>query len=340
MVRGMAEQRSDRPSLPSIDGIRAAREAIHPHLAETPLVRSELLSLATGADVWLKVETVSPVASFKARGALTALLRATSREPIGGAVTSSTGNHGQGVAWAARAVGVPAHVFLPERPNPVKRRMIEAFGATVRLEGHDIDAAKDAAEAFAAEVGLPFVDDGESLDVMEGAGTLGLEIAERLSGVDLVFVPMGSGNLAAGCAAALKGLQPSAEVVAVQSTGAPAMVESFHARRPVERPIDTVADGLVCRVPARLALEGIWAVVDDAVALPDEMLLAALRTLAEAAHLLVEPSGAAGLAGAWDRRERLHDRRVVVVLTGANVALEVVRQAFEGPPLVDLEEIP
>jgi threonine dehydratase len=335
----MAVEGTGRPALPSIEGIRAARDAIRPHLAETPLVRSELLSRAVGADVWLKVETVSPVASFKARGALTALLRATAHESIEGAVTSSTGNHGQGVAFAARTLGTPAHVFLPERPNPVKRRMIEAFGATLHLEGHDIDAAKEAAQRFAAEQRLPFVDDGESLDVREGAGTVGLEIAEGLAGVDVVFIPMGSGNLAAGCAAGLKALQPSVEVVAVQSTGAPAMVESFHARRSVERPIDTVADGLVCRVPARLALAAVWALVDDAVALPDDLLLAALRTLAEAAHVLVEPSGAAGLAAAWDRRDRLESRRIVLVLTGANLSGPVLRRALEGGPLVELEHI-
>ena len=332
----MAFEGGDPPRLPTVDGIRAARDALRPHLAETPLVRSELLSRALGADLWLKVETVSPVASFKARGALTALLRA---GPIPGAVTSSTGNHGQGVAFAAGTLGIPAHVFLPERPNEVKRRMIEAFGGTVHLQGRDIDAAKAAAQAFASQVGLPFVDDGESLDVMEGAGTVGLEIADRLA-ADVVFVPMGSGNLAAGCAAALKAAHRSVEVVAVQSTGAPAMVESFHARRAVERPIDTVADGLVCRVPPRLALEGLWALADDAVALPDEVLLAALRTLAEAGHVLVEPSGAAGLAAAWDRREGVRERTVVLVLTGANVAGDLVRRALDAPGLVDITDIP
>lgn len=331
----MALERGDPPQLPTIEGIRAARDALRPHLPETPLVRSELLSRALGADLWLKVETVSPVASFKARGALTALLRA---GHVPGAVTSSTGNHGQGVAFAARTLGIPAHVFLPERPNEVKRRMIEAFGGTVHLQGRDIDAAKAAAQAFASQAGLLFVDDGESLDVMEGAGTVGLEIAERLA-AEVVFVPMGSGNLAAGCAAGLKAGHPSVEVVAVQSTGAPAMVESFHARRAVERPIDTVADGLVCRVPPRLALEGLWALVDDAVALPDEVLLAALRTLAEAAHVLVEPSGAAGLAAAWERREELRERTVVLVLTGANVAGDLVRRALEGPGLVDIADV-
>lgn len=324
--------------LPTPEGIRAAREVIRPFLAETPLVRSELLSRALAADVSLKVETVSPVASFKARGATTALVRARERGSLEAAVTSSTGNHGQGVAFAARALGIPAHVFMPERPNPVKARMVEAFGATLHLVGHDIDAAKEEAQAFADEAGLPFVDDGESADVMEGAGTVGLEIGERLTDIDAVFVPMGSGNLASGCAAGVKASHPAARVVAVQSTGAPAMVESFHARRPVERSIDTVADGLVSRVPARLALEAVWELVDDAVAVPDESILAAVRTMAEDAHVLVEPSGAAGLAAAWHRRHALAGLRVVLVLTGANVSADMLRRALDGPALFELQD--
>jgi threonine dehydratase len=321
--------------LPHQTGIERARAALRAHLPETPLIRSELLSRALAAEVWLKNETVSPIASFKLRGALTALLRAQDAGAAAEVVTSSTGNHGQGVAYAARVVGMPAHVFLPRAPNPVKRRMIEALGATIHEAGADIDEAKADAQRFAASRGRLFVDDGESLDVMEGAGTLGLEVAEQLPEIDVLFVPMGSGTLATGCAVALKGLQTRARVVAVQSSGAPAMVESFHAHRAVERPIDSVADGLVCRVPARLALEGLWTWVDDAVTVPDPALLQALRALVEHAHVLVEPAGAAALAAAWIRRAELRGRRVVLVLTGANVTVPVLREALEAPPLFD-----
>ena len=322
--------------LPHSTGVDRARGAIRAHLPETPLVRSELLSRALGAEVWLKNETVSPIASFKLRGALTALLRARDGGAAAEAVTSSTGNHGQGVAYAARAVGIAAHIFLPIGANPVKRRMIEALGATIHEGGADIDEAKADAERFAASRGGVFVDDGESLDVMEGAGTVGLEIAERLPGIDVLYVPMGSGTLAVGCAVALKGLQAGARVVTVQSSGSPAMVESFHARRAIERAIDTVADGLVCRVPARLALEGLWTWVDDAVTIPDSVLLQALRALVEHAHVLVEPAGAAALAAAWGDRANLRGKRVALVLTGANVTMPVLGQALAAPPLFDL----
>ena len=291
-----------------------AAERLAPYAKPTPLVRSLLLSRDLGCELWIKNETVSPIASFKWRGALNDLLR----EPSMSVVTSSTGNHGQGVAWAARVADVTAHVFLPRGANPVKRAKIELLGATIHDTGDDLDDAKAQALAFARAEGLRFVDDGESAGVIEGAGTVGLEIAQELEGVDVVFVPMGSGSLAAGIGLAM----PGAKVIAVQAKGSPAMVESFHARRPIERPIETIADGLVCRVPARLALDLLLEHVDDALTVSDEELLAAMRAMILGAHLLVEPSGAAGLAAAL--RDDLRGKRVVVIATGANVTGEVL----------------
>jgi threonine dehydratase len=290
--------------------VRAAAERLRPFAQPTPLVRALLL------DVWVKNETVSPIASFKWRGALNALLREASMR---GAVTSSTGNHGQGVAWAARVAGIAAHIFLPHAANPTKRAKIELLGATIHEGGHDLDAAKELAIAFAREEGLAFVDDGESEGVIEGAGTVGLEIANALDLIDVVYVPMGSGSLASGVAIAIKETHPHVRVIAVQAKGSPAMVESFHARRAIERPIDTVADGLVCRVPAQLALDLLVQHVDDALVIPDDELLAAAREMALGAHILVEPSGAAGLA-AWLRKR---ERNAVVIATGSNITREL-----------------
>jgi threonine dehydratase len=320
-------------ALPTLAGVAQAAAAIRPYVAETPLVRAELLSRTLEADVWIKNETVTPIASFKLRGALNAVLAATGRGRVSGAVTASTGNHGQGVAYACRLLGLPAEIFLPEAADPVKKRMIQAFGGTVRQVGRDSDEAKDHARAHAAERGLLFVDDGESLDLMHGAGTVGWEVARQLRDVDALIVPMGGGSLAAGCAAALKGEQPGARVVAVQSTGSPAMVESFHARTVIERPVLTLANGLACRVPAKLALHAIWRSVDDAWLVPDRQLLAAVRTLVEAAHLLAEPSGAAALAGAWAHRDRLAGQRIVLIVTSSNVNRGHLEQALAAPPL-------
>ena len=298
--------------------VNAAAARLSPYASPAPLVRALLLSRDLGCDLWVKNETVSPIASFKWRGALNDLLR--DAKPRG-VVTSSTGNHGQGVAWAARVAGVPAHIFLPLGANPTKRAKIELLGATIHDGGHDLDAAKETAIAFARDEGLRFIDDGESEGVIEGAGTIGLEIARALERIDVMYVPMGSGSLASGVAMAVRERHPHVRIVAVQSSGSPAMVESFHARRAIERPARSVADGLICRVPAQLALDALLRYVDDAVLIPDEELLAAARAMALGAHILVGPSGAAGLAAAM--RDDVRGKVVVVIATGANITEEL-----------------
>ena len=311
---------------PTAAGIRAAADLVRPYGAPTPLVSAPLLCDRFGCDVLVKNETVSPVASFKWRGALTAILRAGGADEV---VTSSTGNHGQGVAWAARATGGRAHVFLPAGANPVKRRKIELLGATLHEHEGDLDAVKELAIAFARDRNLLFIDDGESLDVIEGAGTVGLELADAVEKADLVFVPMGSGSLASGVAIAVKDKFPNATVIAVQSSGAPAMVESFRSRRPVELPAVTIADGLICRVPAALSLQALIEHVDEAVTVADEAILAAARDMATLGHILVEPSGGAALAAAAARRD-LAGKTIVLVATGSNITGPDLRRAFCG----------
>ncbi|HKR62713.1 MAG TPA: pyridoxal-phosphate dependent enzyme [Thermoanaerobaculia bacterium] len=300
----------------------AAAARLAPYAQPTPLVRALLLSRDLDCDLWVKNETVSPIASFKWRGALDAILR----DGEGAVVTSSTGNHGQGVAWAARTTGVAAHIFLPLGANPTKRAKIALLGATIHDGGHDLDAAKEDAIAFAKREGLRFIDDGESDGVIEGAATIGVEIARMLDRIDVVFVPMGSGSLASGIAAAIKQKFANARVVAVQSSGSPAMVESFHARVAIERPAHTIADGLICRVPAQLALDELLRNVDDAITVSDDELLAASRAMILGAHVLVEPSGAAGLAAALRSRESIRGKSVVVIATGSNVTPELFAQ--------------
>ncbi|HEX8170420.1 MAG TPA: pyridoxal-phosphate dependent enzyme [Thermoanaerobaculia bacterium] len=306
--------------------IARAAERLARYAPPTPLVESLLLSRELDCALYVKNETVSPVASFKWRGALNAILCDGGTR---GVVTSSTGNHGQGVAWAARTAGVAAHVFLPLGANPTKRAKIALLGASIHDEGADLDEAKALALAFAEREGLAFVDDGDSAAVIEGAGTIGLELAQSLERIDVVYVPMGSGSLAAGVAIGVKERFPNARVVAVQSSGSPAMAESFHARRAIERPIDTIADGLVARVPARLALELLLRHVDDALLVSDAELVAAMRAMIVSAQLLVEPAGAAALAGALRQRESLRGKSVVLIATGANVS-EAVFERLHG----------
>jgi threonine dehydratase len=318
--------------LPTLAGIEDAHRFVRSYLQETPLVRSELLSRAFDADVWIKNEMVSPIASFKARGALVDIARAQRRQHINRVVASSSGNHGQGVAIAAKFLGLEADIFLPREANPGKVAMIKALGATIHIV-EQYPQVKAEARGFAAEHSYHVVDDGGSLDLMEGAGTIGLEIARSLGAIDLMFVPVGDGALINGTACAVKALHPTTRVISVQAAGAPALTESYRARKILECSAATIADGLATWVPAKLAFDAMQEFVDDAVLVGDEELLAAIHTLAESAHLLVEPSAAAALAGAWAKRKDLVGRRVVLVLTGANVTMDVLRDALATPPL-------
>jgi threonine dehydratase len=320
---------------PELEGIREAAARIRPHVPPTPLQPSAILSRLLDVDVWLKNETVTPVASFKLRGALNAMHKA--REAgVEMVATSSTGNHGQGVAYSGRLLGIKSEIFLPRPVNPVKAAKIELYGGEVQVFGDDIDEAKAEAARRCVAGGGTFIDDGNDVDVMEGAGTVGLEIVESLPDVDVVLVPLGGGNLSSGVATAVKELQPKARVCSVQAKGSPAVTESFHERRKVERATNTVAEGLVTRVPPDLALQVLWERLDDAWLTTDETLLGAVRSLIECAQILVEPAGAAGLAGLCEHRDELVGKRVVLILTGANISRDQLDQALATPPLLSL----
>lgn len=325
----------ERHGLPTAAGVEAAAARLKPYLARSPLFRSEALSQAFAADVWIKLETLSPIASFKLRGALNSLLVLREQGALRAAVTSSTGNHGQGVALAARMLGVGADVFLPEPVNAVKAAAIRRFGARLHVGGRDIDDAKERARSHCHAAGGSFVDDGEDARLIEGAGTVGLEVAEDLADIDFLFSPMGSGALVSGIATALKAHQSGTQIVAVQSELAPAMVESFRERRPVEREIRSAAEAIVCRVPAAVALQAMLETVDRAIAVPEDMIFAAMSTLMRHAHVLAEPGASAGLAGAWSMREELLGRRVVIVVTGANTEPKTIAEALGRAPLFD-----
>lgn len=319
--------------LPTIDGVRRALAEIQPYQNKTPLLRSILLSDAFGADVWLKNETVTEIGCFKLRGALAEVLRlARESNPIG-VVTSSSGNHGQGVAYAGRAVGLPVTVFLPLGANPIKRRTIELLGAEIREVEADSYGTKLVAQQFAAETGRYFVDDGSSIALSEGAGTVGLEIAEQLGDIDAVFIPVGDAALINGSASALKALRSEVAIIGVQALGAPAYALSHERRTIVDHAVDTVADGLATRIPAQSALDGMLAFIDRFVLVGEDELLSAMHTLAIAGHILSEPAGAATLAAAWRDRENWSNKRIVLVVTGANVESGILRRALDSEPL-------
>jgi threonine dehydratase len=307
-------------------GIEEAARHIDPVFLNTPQFVDDALGRALGRRVLVKVETANPVRSFKGRGAESLMRRFEAGARL---VCASSGNFGQALAYAARRRGVTVHVFAPADVNPVKRARMESFGARVVPIGRDSAESEAEAARFAAETpGCVLVQDGREPLVAEGAGTIGLELLQA-GPIDTVVVPVGDGALIAGIAAWVKERSPATRVVGVCAKGAPAMVESWKAGRPV--PTDrseTIAEGIEVRSPVPESVVRLCALVDDMVMVEDADLLDAMALAVRTLGLLIEPSGAAGLAAI-----RVHDlpgERLATVLTGSNLRPEHLKALAGG----------
>lgn len=311
--------------------IVAARRRLSRHLSPTPLRASEWLSAATGGDVRLKLESVQPSGSFKIRGALHALLAAAARgAPYSRVVTASAGNHGRGLALAARTLGVDAIVYTPSTAPETKKAGIRALGATLDDQALDYDAAERAGRAAAARDALPFISPYNDPDVIAGAGTIGLELAETLPEVDVIVMPLGGGGLASGIALAAQAAMPGARLVGVEVEASQPFTAGRAAGRMVQiDPRPTLADGLAGNPePDTITFPLVQQHVDDIVVVTEAELKEAMRRLLADEHLVVEGAGAAATAAVSSGRVDVRDRRVAVLVTGANVDMAVVRELW------------
>jgi threonine dehydratase len=315
----------------SLERIEAARSVIDPVFLDSPQFRSDALSETLGADLWLKLECLNPVRSFKGRGAcyFTHLHEKSAPRPW---VCASAGNFGQGLAHAARARGVPLLVFAAETANPLKVARMRSLGAEVRLTGVDFDAAKDAARAYAGGREVTFVEDGRDPAITEGAGTIGIEILRAKDGFDAVLIPLGNGALLNGIGAWLKAHSPSTSVVGVGAAGAPAMERSFRAGKPVaiDEPVDTIADGVATRIPVPEAVGTMLEVADDVLLADEDAIVSSMRVLFRELGIVVEGAGAVTLAAATAHRERFRGQRLLLVIGGGNAGEREVKRILCG----------
>jgi threonine dehydratase len=305
--------------------IESARERIAGVALITPVIHSQSFTRLLGREVWLKAENLQRTGSFKIRGALNALSLLPPERRAAGVVAASAGNHAQGVALAARELGLHSTVFMPATAAIPKVEATRAYGADIRLGGDDLGAAVDAATAFADQTGAWFVHPYDDPAIVAGQGTLGLELADQVPDADAVVIPVGGGGLIAGSSLALRSRLPGLRIVGVQSAAAPTYVASRRAGEPVSGPVGaTVADGIAVGRACRMAYDLIEAHVDDLVTIDDGEATEAVALLLERAKLLVEPSGAVTLAATLRGAVGPGDGPVVVVLSGGNVDLLVV----------------
>jgi threonine dehydratase len=304
-----------------------AYRRVAPHVHRTPLLHSTSLSNETGYDVWLKAEMFQRTGSYKVRGPSNKLPQLSPEEQRAGVICSSAGNHAQGVAYAAAQLGIPATVLMASNATPAKIAATKSYGAEVILHGTIWDEANAEALRLMDERGLTFIHPFDDLQLIAGQGTLGLEILEDAPDVDLVIVPIGGGGLISGIAAAIKGRQPEARIVGIESTGAPAMTLSVERGELITLDENHCAiDGLKVMRVGEHTFSIVSELVDTLVTIDDERIFDAVLWTMSRCKLVVEGAAAAPVAALLEGRvEAEPGSKVVCVLSGGNVDLEQLR---------------
>ena len=302
----------------NLDDIRAAAQRIAGALEPTPCVHSRTLSRLTGAEVFLKFENLQFTASFKERGALNKLLSLSEADRRRGVIAMSAGNHAQAVAYHAARLGIPATIVMPRGSPNTKIRNTQIHGATVVLEGNNLFEAGKHARGLAARDNLVFVHPYEDALIIAGQGTVALEMLDAVPDLDMLVVSVGGGGLIAGMAIAARERKPGIEIVGVQTTRFPGMVNAVKGTRHLQGK-STIAEGIAVGTPGVLTQEIIARHVDDLLLVDEGDIEQAVLMLLEIEKTLVEGAGAAGLAALIRHPERFKGKRVGLVLSGGNI---------------------
>ena len=313
----------------TIDDVRRAAERIGPHLAPTALRDYAPLDAVVGGGirVLVKHENHQPTNAFKVRNGVSAVGALDEDKRRRGIIAATRGNHGAGLAWAARRFGVPCVVVVPHGNNAEKNADIRGFGAELVEAGDDYDQSTVAADELRRARGLHTVHSSNDRDVLAGAATLSLEIVEAAPDVDAMLVAVGGGSQALGALTVARALRPGMRVYAVQAAGAAAMHDAVKSGQPraYER-ADTFADGVATRVPYEMTYPTLKEGLAGFVTVSDGEIAGAMRTLMSTTHQLVEGAGAVGLAGLMKLGAELAGKRVAIVLSGGNVDLPTLRR--------------
>jgi len=315
---------------PTLYDVIAARPHVYRHLAPTPLHHYPTLSALVGAQVWVKHENHQPVGAFKVRGGLTLAAGLSEEQRRAGLYTASTGNHGQSIAFAARAHGIRATIAVPHGANPSKVAAMRGLGAEVIAHGVDFDEAREWIMEKARAEGGCFVGPADE-PLICGVGTYALEILEDLPQVETIIVPVGAGSGACGTAIVAKSINPAIQVIGAQSAQAPAMQLSWKSGRLVTAGMETFAEGVATRVPFENTQRIMRDLLDDFVLVEDAAIRRAVVLMLEHTHNLVEGAGAIPLAAALAMQERLAGKKLVLVVSGGNLSLEKLRAILASP---------
>ena len=313
---------------PTITNVLEARQRISPYVSRTALHHYRSLDELLGAEVYVKHENHQLLGSFKMRGALNVVSLLTHEQRNRGVIAASSGNFGQGVAYAAHVFGVQANITLPVDANPGKVASIRRLGANIIFHGDAFDDAREHAERLSREEGHHYVHSANAPGLIPGVGTYALEIIEDLPNVDVIIVPVGGGSGACGTCIVAKSVKSSIQVIGVQAEAAPAAYLSWKGHRLIEAQMDTVAEGLATRVGFEMTQEILQDLLDDFLLVSEQELNEAVSLNLEHTHNLTEHAGAATLGAALNMKNRLSGKKVVLVMSGGNITIDQLRTAI------------
>jgi threonine dehydratase len=304
----------------TIKEILKAKAAIKTYIHRTNLIYSSGLSRIIGCDAFVKHENHLPTGSFKIRGALNFFQTIPKEDVVGGVLVSTRGNHGLAMAWAAQWFHTPCTVVVPENNNPEINRIIESFGAELIVHGHDFYDAQFYCDELVAAAGYYYVEQGNEPEMLNGIGTMGLEIFEDLPDVDVIICPIGGGG---GCASLLRvaqAINPTVEIIGVQAAKAPAFYNSLQKGEwVVLDDAETIAEGLAARSVFQLPYIIMKDHIKEVVLLSEDEILEGIRLALTTTHNLAEGAGAASLIAAIKIKEKLKGKKVALIMSGGNL---------------------
>jgi threonine dehydratase len=312
---------------PSVD---AAEARIRPHVLETPLDHSPALSELTKASVYVKLENLQRTGSFKVRGAFNRLLSLTAEQKARGIVTASSGNHGTAVALAMAELGVGGIIYVPVSAAPRKIANIRNLGGDLRTYGAEGGATEVFARAYAADHGMTYVSPYNDAEVIAGQGTIGAEIGRQLPSVDMLVASIGGGGLISGVVGYLKATRPNLFALGVSARNSMAMQASVRAGRIIETThLPTLSDGTAGGIePGAITFDLCRTLVDHFVDVSEDEIRSAMRLFIDSHHMLCEGAAAVAIAGLLAAKEHAQGKRVAVVICGANISAELLKEAL------------
>ncbi len=314
----------------SLSGVERARERIREFIFLSPCLRSAALTRITGQEIYLKMDNLQRTGAFKERGALNKLLTLGDEEKRRGVIAASAGNHAQAVAYHSTQRGIRSQIVMPLMTPLVKVSATRAFGAEVVLHGANYDEACAEAVLRSEADGMTFLHPFDDAEVIQGQGSIGLEILEQVPNIEAVVVPIGGGGLIGGVACAIKERNPKVRVVGVQTERLPSMLRAAEAGEPVTVPAEaTIADGIAVRRAAERTLRLVERYVDELVTVDEEEIASAILVLLEREKTLAEGAGAAALAAVLQRKSSLTTERTAVLVCGGNIDVSLLAKIIE-----------